>query len=103
MLWTGPASQIGQGSKEGPLGCSVILLTGPPGDTALPWSPILERPSGTLSLGRSPDPGAHIQAPLGLPPLPDPFQLEIQSVPGGLVPGSSSPGIRVRKSQNQHK
>lgn len=100
---SGPASQIRQGSKEGPLDCPVILLLkGPTGGKALPWSPILKGPSGTLSLGLSPDLWAHIQAWPELPLLPDPFQLEIQSVPGGLVCGPSSLNIRVGKLQKQH-
>ena len=76
----------------------LLLLEGPTGSKALPWSLILKRPSGTLSPGPSPDPGAHIQAWQGLLPLPDPFQLEIRSVPEGLMLGPSSPDIRVGKS-----
>ena len=97
-----PAAQVRQVSETGPLGCPIILLLeGPTGVRALPQSPILEGPSGTLSPGPSPDPGAHIQTWRGLPPLLDLFQLEIQSVPGGLVCGLCS--LRVGKSQNQHK
>lgn len=79
---------------------------------AVPWSSSLKGPQGARPCpghpssrgpGPSPDPGAHILPWLGLPPLPDLFQLEIQSVPGGLVSGPSSPGIRVGNSQNQHK
>ena len=104
MAMDRPAAQVRRDSETGPLGCPIIfLLEGPTGVRALPWSPILEGPSGTLSPGLSPDPGAHIQAWWGLPPLLDLFQLEIQSVPGGLVCGLCSLGIRVGKSQNQHK
>lgn len=100
MQWTDP-TQLRPGSKEGPLDCLVILfLMECTRGKTLPRSPILEGPNGTLSLGPSPDPGAHIQVSLGLPPLPYPFQLEIQSVPGGLVHGPSSVGVRVTKSQN---
>lgn len=92
-------------SRVMPLDCPVLLLLlleGPTGGKALAWSPVLKRSNGTLSPRPSPDPEAHIQTWLGLPPLPDPFQLEIQSVSGGLRRGPRSPEIRVGKSQNQH-